>query len=366
MALPSLLLPGDPAPVFAARTAVNANFRFDTVAGRYIVLCFLGSSVYPAARRALAAAFARPDLFDDTRACFFAVTADPADEAEGRIADRIPGYRIFWDFDRRVASAYRIVPQGAPHEGWVVLDPTLRVLKVTPFRADGSDAAEVLDFLAAQPPVGAHPGFEVPVPIIVMANVFEPELCDRLVALYESHGGEESGFMREVNGRTLPMFDAGHKRRRDHVIEDTALIEELKARFVRRVLPEIAKVHQFAASRMERHIVACYDAEEGGHFRAHRDNTTRGTAHRRFAVSINLNDDFDGGEVSFPEYGPRSFKAPKGGAVVFSCSLLHSVSQVRRGRRYAYLPFLYDEAAARIREQNARFVGPAEGGAAGG
>ncbi|WP_259668679.1 2OG-Fe(II) oxygenase [Rhizobium lentis] len=91
-------------------------------------------------------------------------------------------------------------------------------------------------------------------------------------------------------------------------------------------------------------------------FPPHRDNTTKGTAHRRFAVSVNLNDDFDGGEVSFPEYGSRSFKAPSGGAVIFSCSLLHAVSTVTRGRRYAFLPFLYDDAAAKIREANNAFL----------
>jgi predicted 2-oxoglutarate/Fe(II)-dependent dioxygenase YbiX len=107
---------------------------------------------------------------------------------------------------------------------------------------------------------------------------------------------------------------------------------------------------------MERYIVACYAAEHGGHFRAHRDNTTKGTAHRRFAASINLNDDFDGGEISFPEYGPRSFKPPVGGAVVFSCSLLHTVSRMTRGRRYAFLPFLYDEDAAKIRQANSAFL----------
>jgi predicted 2-oxoglutarate/Fe(II)-dependent dioxygenase YbiX len=108
---------------------------------------------------------------------------------------------------------------------------------------------------------------------------------------------------------------------------------------------------------MERYIVSCYAAEDGAHFRAHRDNTTKGTAHRRFAVSVNLNDDFDGGEVSFPEYGPRSFKAPPGGAVVFSCSLLHAVSKVTRGRRYAFLPFLYDDEAAKLREANNPHLG---------
>jgi hypothetical protein len=33
---------------------------------------------------------------------------------------------------------------------------------------------------------------------------------------------------------------------------------------------------------------------------------------------------------------------------------------VTRGRRYAYLPFLYDEAAARIREENRAFVAAAD------
>lgn len=98
---------------------------------------------------------------------------------------------------------------------------------------------------------------------------------------------------------------------------------------------------------MERYIVSCFSAEEGGHFNAHRDNTTAGTAHRRFAVSINLNDDFDGGKVSFPEYGPRGYKAPACGAVVFSCSLLHKFSTVTRGSRYAFLPFLYDDVQQR-------------------
>jgi predicted 2-oxoglutarate/Fe(II)-dependent dioxygenase YbiX len=77
----------------------------------------------------------------------------------------------------------------------------------------------------------------------------------------------------------------------------------------------------------------------------------------RCAVSINLSDAFDGGEISFPEYGPRSFKPPPGVAVVFSCTFLHEVSKVTRGRRFAFLPFLYDEAAAEIREANNAFLG---------
>jgi predicted 2-oxoglutarate/Fe(II)-dependent dioxygenase YbiX len=85
--------------------------------------------------------------------------------------------------------------------------------------------------------------------------------------------------------------------------------------------------------------------------RSHRDNTTMGAAHRRFAVSINLNDDFDGGDLVFPEHGAK-LRLPVGGACVFSCSLPHAVLPVARGARYAFLPFLYNDEAAALREQN--------------
>ena len=163
--------------------------------------------------------------------------------------------------------------------------------------------------------------------------------------------------MREIDGKTVMLRDRAHKRRKDYTVQDAELIQQIQARIIRRITPEILKVYSFKATRMERYIVSCYSAEDSGFFRAHRDNTTKGTAHRRFAVSINLNADFEGGEVSFPEYGPRSFKPPPGGAVIFPCSLLHAVSQVTRGRRYAFLPFLYDDEAAKIREANNQFLG---------
>ena len=156
--------------------------------------------------------------------------------------------------------------------------------------------------------------------------------------------------MSEVGGKTVEVKNHAFKRRRDYIVDDPELIRQIDARVQRRIVPEILKVYCFKATRTERHVVGCYSAEDGGHFRAHRDNTTQGTAHRRFAVSINLNSDFDGGELSFPEYGPRSFKPPIGGAVIFSCSLVHAVSRVTRGSRYAFLPFLFDEEAARLRE----------------
>jgi peroxiredoxin len=359
---------GDPAPWFIQRTANNPRFVMDVSAGRYIVLCFHGSAGDPEGRAAIDAVLAHRNLFDDERIAFFGVSVDPRDESEGRIADSLPGIRYFFDFDLSVSRLYGAIPvDAAAGDGpaglrrlWVVLDPTLRILSV--IRFGNGAAGRLIDLLAALPPADRYAGIVLQAPVLYLPNVFEPEFCRMLVGLYEKHGGEESGFMREIGGKTVAVRDKSHKQRRDYTIADEEIVDATRARVRRRVAPEIKKVHQFEVTRMERYIVVCYDAAEGGHFRAHRDNTTKGTAHRRFAVSINLNADFDGGEVSFPEYGPRSFKPPPGGAVVFSCSLLHAVSQITRGRRYAFLPFLYDEAAAKIREANNAFLGEGVGG----
>ena len=74
-------------------------------------------------------------------------------------------------------------------------------------------------------------------------------------------------------------------------------------------------------------------------------------------MTINLNaEEYEGGELRFPEFGTRTYKPPTGGAVVFSCSLQHEALAVMRGTRFAFLPFLYDEAAAQLREQNNRYL----------
>lgn len=359
----AVLRPGDPAPSVRQRTFSNPSYDLGAAAGRYIVLCLFGSAGDDQATNALAAVKKHRKLFDDDKIAFFGVSLDPRDAASGAIAESVPGVRHFLDHDGAVSKAFGLVPIDAKageslplRRQWVVLDPTMRVREVFDFEPGGGETKRLFAYLKALPEPRLHIGFEVQAPILVIPNVFEPELCQRLITLYETNGGQESGFMREVDGKTVAAYDPAHKRRSDYTIEDEELKLLLQKRVQRRIVPEIAKVHQFHVTRMERYIVACYDAAVGGHFRAHRDNTTKGTAHRRFAVSINLCKDFEGGEVSFPEYGPKGFKPPVGGAVVFSCSLLHQVSPVTKGKRYCFLPFLYDDAAAAIRERNNAFL----------
>jgi predicted 2-oxoglutarate/Fe(II)-dependent dioxygenase YbiX len=218
---------------------------------------------------------------------------------------------------------------------------------------------QIADALRALPPLNDPSLAGVQAPILVVPRIFEPEFCRRLIEYYDARGGKESGFMREIGGKTVEVLDPSHKRRSDEEILDDALRRECMIRIYNRLVPEIEKTFQFRATRIERYIVACYTDQSAGHFRAHRDNTTKGTAHRRFAVSLNLNTgEYDGGRLWFPEFGRQRYLPPSGGAVVFSCSLLHEATPVTRGRRYAFLPFLYDDAAAKIREANLKFVEP--------
>jgi predicted 2-oxoglutarate/Fe(II)-dependent dioxygenase YbiX/peroxiredoxin len=342
---------GDLAPAFKARTDLGPGYAFDTVAGRYVVLLFFGSAASGQVRAALAAVEADAGLFDDKIACFFGVSIDRADELKKRVATRLPGRRFFFDFDRAVSVAYRAcTPESQSyHPFWLVLDPQLRVLGRFPL----PDADRVLSFLRRLPPLDQHAGVDLHAPVLIAPRVFEPEFCRRLISLYEAQGGEDSGFMRDVDGKTTLVVDYAHKRRSDWHIDKPDQQAAIRARMTRALVPLMKQAFAFEVTRMERYVVACYEAEHGGHFRAHRDNTTLGTAHRRFACTINLNaDEYEGGDLRFPEFGSRLYRAPTGGAVVFSCSLLHEATPVTRGRRFAFLPFFYDEAGARLRAEN--------------
>ena len=69
-------------------------------------------------------------------------------------------------------------------------------------------------------------------------------------------------------------------------------------------------------------------------------------------MSLNLNDDYSGGELRFTEFGDDRYRPAAGDAVIFSCAHLHEVIPVTRGKRFALLTFLYDETARRRDEIN--------------
>lgn len=361
---------GDFLPAFTVGSSLNPNYSFDTLAGHRVLLAFVGSGCTEKGARLGDALIALKPMLKASGIHCFVVTADPRDR-DGEQFERVrSAFTVFWDFDRAIHVAYGMTLPGPRDPG---LPPHLRIgaflirenlrlqtfLPATPLETLPDRVGEAVDRLGPVPaftPVLQH------APVLIVPEFLDSGFCRHLIDYYEGDGGMASGFMRDVDGMTRPLLDAKMKRRRDCIIRDKALLDELRLRLHRRLVPEIRKAFAFNATRIERFIVGCYDGSERGFFRAHRDNTSLATAHRRFAVTVNLNaEEYEGGDLWFPEYGRRLYKAASGDAVVFSCSLLHEARPVERGRRYAFLPFLYDDTAAQIRAGNRSFLmdGPA-------
>lgn len=344
------LSPGDCMPQAEFHCADGSRFQTSSLGGDYLLLYFVApdmhgilTSLPGILRQAVAQrdpANARLVVVHPSAPC----PLQPTDTPAARDAFD-PGMTVFQKFG---AAPLGATEHTGVHALAVLFDPMQRLIASKLIRSE-QDGQSILSVLDAQPPLERFSGRRLHAPVLYLPRVFSPELCAALIQRYHAQHCELTGVMRVIGGITIGVRDPSFKRRRDCLIEDMALKRRIQLRIRSAVLPQLRKAFGFDATRMERYLVGCYSAHDAGHFAPHRDNTTPATAHRRFAISVNLNEDFDGGAVYFPEYGPEGIKAESGAAVVFGCGMLHAVGQVTRGARYAFLPFIYDEAAARIR-----------------
>jgi predicted 2-oxoglutarate/Fe(II)-dependent dioxygenase YbiX len=337
---------GEALPLVHPASNRNKAFALGSLGGRIVLICAIADLESEAAKRALAAIPREPR--DETQHICAIFTAGQTNaELEALGANRL----VF--NDAKAAAACNLFDAREPAGRWLLFDPALRLIAM--WRLEDAEAA--LRVFASAPPADRLPS-SVTAPVLVAPYVFEPDFCKALIDYYKKQGGIASGItQQDTTGRTFVALDDSFKRRTDCLIEDQSLREAIMQRVYWRLTPMIERAFMWRPTRMERYLVARYDAESGGFFKPHRDNTTHGTAHRRFAVTINLNaEDYDGGDLRFPEFGSRTYRAPTGGAVVFACALLHEATPVTRGERFAFLPFLYDDAAAKIREANNQYL----------
>jgi predicted 2-oxoglutarate/Fe(II)-dependent dioxygenase YbiX len=180
-------------------------------------------------------------------------------------------------------------------------------------------------------------------PVLLVTKIFDASETQALVTYWENSERElVNNVARNVEGTGNTYHDPQTKRRVDTVVRDRVLFDLVKTRIERRVFPEILKSFQCRIARMEMPRIGCYDSAERGEFKRHRDNATTYTAHRKFAISINLNGGYRGGELNFPEYGRQLYHPAAGDGVVFSCGLLHEARPVTRGRRFGLFTFFTD------------------------
>jgi len=339
---------GDPVPWFGAPLIGDGAFNLQVAAGRWIVLSFLGSPNNPKAQLELTELLRDAQLFHEDRIVFYGVFTAPPSDPTRYTALSTSAISFIADYDGAVSRAYG----AAEMPRTVVLDPMLRAIANISWDHPGGHAASVRSVLKTLPAVDDSAGVRLSAPVLIVPRVLDFALCDFLVQFYDKLGGKDSGFLLDANGQTTTVVDYRLKRRNDLSVLVPDVRDAIRGQIVRRLVPAIERFFQFSATRMDRYIVACYDSAVGGHFYRHRDNVNVGAQHRRFAVTINLNHDYDGCDLTFPEFGSRTYRAPHGGAVVFSCGALHQVTPVTRGRRYAFLAFLYGEADAALRETN--------------
>lgn len=362
----SILSVGDPAPWFISQSI--AKFAPDVTVGGYrSVLFFFGSASNPQIQPIVAGFLKSQAQFQQADITLFGVSIDPNDRRLEAQIQQSRQFRFLWDLDGDLSIRYGVCQ--LDKNGSISYDPTtfvldenLRVLAMIPLETHVQHVDRVLNIIQQLPPPEPPRLIRQGAPALFIPQVFSPEFCQQLIHLYKTDGGTESGFMKQEGEGARVVIDRQVKRRRDLMLTDSKLLDEINTCIWRRVKPEVEKAFQFCMTYFERYLIGCYDEQSQGFFKAHRDNTNIGMAHRRFAMTLNLNDGYEGGCLRFPEYGTDLYRPEPGSAVLFSCSLLHEVTPVTRGTRFALLSFFYSDLDAQLRDRTRQQI-VREGGA---
>ena len=225
----------------------------------------------------------------------------------------------------------------------LTLDDNLRILQRVEFTGDTADFEHRVARAYSERPVLEPRLFQRQAPVLFIPRVLDEAACEGLIAHFEETGGTPSGTAYVEGDKAYWKPNPDVKMRRDVYLEGGPWLDKVKDALVRQVLPEIQRCFNFQVTQHEVFKLIRYDAG-AGYFHAHRDNESRDTRHRRFAMTLNLNTGaYLGGELRFPEFGPDLYVPERGSAVVFSCSLLHEVTPVTRGSRYGLLGFFFGD-----------------------
>ncbi|MEZ5648629.1 MAG: 2OG-Fe(II) oxygenase [Alphaproteobacteria bacterium] len=329
---------GDRAPNFILPARDGENYMFyDRVTGGPIILTFIkGNDFQFDALAALLAA----DLPDE--ADWYTIGFMLQEKFVQTKAPPLPSRRIDFTDPRGVVSQ----AFGLTGEAGIltfILDPNQRVWGIVDDPSPQKHATAVTALLKnswqrqiATVAVGTAP-------VILIPNALPHSMCQMLIQRWRDDHNEG-----QVSGSSASGVYAEKKRSLDHIIEDDQLCHQITQALGRRIMPELHKVFTFDGElTFTRYILAGYTGVRKDFFGLHRDNLTAATQNRRFAVSLNLNDGFEGGCLRFPEYGNLLYHLSPGMACVFSCSLLHEATAVTKGTRVALTTFLCNPTSNR-------------------
>lgn len=224
------------------------------------------------------------------------------------------------------------------------LTPNLRIQQTYGMDDPVVSLNQILDDIMPPPLPGAVVTMQAPV--LMVPNVLTSRQC-QLLLKYWQQGDQFEG---KVGSGAQPSYQKSAKVRTDVLLQEP-LMAELDYLLGGTLFPEIEKVFGFQVTHREDYKVGCYDAAKGGFFKPHRDNFDPHLAHRRVAMTLNLNSDYEGGGLNFPEYGSSVYRPDPGSAVIFPCSLMHQALPVTAGKRFMMVSFFFGEAEAQKRSQ---------------
>lgn len=361
LAEPPLLAPGDRLGNFLLPASDGYLWVFYEKTRGFRNLLFLFPNDTPEHLRTLAElASAHPEL-QKARIDVFAIGRLPVEKVQALGRQYEVPFLFYGDPEQKVSREIA-EKSGFGHDQafCLLLDENQRLLKSMPLQdiPEGGLGRVVLDFYGGRLPAPLEQQPQRTAPVLIVPKVLDAADCKALIARWRQKN-EEGTVTTRVGGKDTRRIDSGMKQRRDHQVHDPELDAWLARIVGRRIAPELAKAFYFQRFRFDRFVITCYDAARGDYFRPHRDNTTPSTQARMFALTLNLNtDDYEGGGLRFPEYGPESYRPKSGDAILFSCSLIHEALPVTKGRRFTLLSFLRDPVLQEQIDRKAKGAAP--------
>lgn len=163
--------------------------------------------------------------------------------------------------------------------------------------------------------------------IFVIQNFFTPEECKQHIDQAERIGFSEAD-ISYASGAKMDRQIRNNSRAR---YTDQAQVEKIWER-LHSLLPEEIRGWTLHSLNPD---LRYYKYEVGQKFNTHRDGTVKinDNLKSRFSFLIYLNEDFEGGETTFEN---TSVLPTTGTALLFAHRLLHSGSEVIRGKKYLF------------------------------
>ncbi|MDX1401413.1 MAG: redoxin domain-containing protein, partial [Kiloniellales bacterium] len=294
----AVLIQGDRLPNFRLPDQEGAKRSFyHDVKGDPAVLLAIGSLRRSECESALTLFTSLQQTLSDDRIECYAITGDgPIAVTAAAESYGLP-FRLYSDpqqtIIRRLLSREAAMGGGTVPFRFLFLDRNQRIVSQLEGRPSEEVFAQAVRKLKEESRhLDSPQQLASPAPVLIVPRALDLGTCRELIALWE-RDHHEGGFS---TGR-LNTYDPSLKRTLEHVIEDPKLRQRLNKLLARRIAPELAKVFNFRQSfRFDLPVVMSYLPDRQDFFGLHRDDL-RPQMKRIFAMSLNLNDAFEGGEL---------------------------------------------------------------------